>query len=116
METNAIQIKKLETEIKQAEKTLKMDKEHLEFAEKSVNITSAKLAKQGISTPTLKHIVDTGKIAYDDTKDIAEKSRAMDEIGLQKIYCGASIDVFLSIVIFGLMPSVTMGMSPSTSK
>ena len=98
METNAIQIKKLETEIKQTEKTLKMDKEHLEFAEKSVNITSAKLSKQGIPTLTLKHIVDTGKIAYDETKDIAEKSKAMDEIGMQKIYCGASIDVFLSYI------------------
>lgn len=98
METNAIQIKKLETEIKQTEKTLKMDKEHLEFAEKSVNITSAKFSKQGIPTPTLKHIVDTGKVAYDETKDIAERSKAMNEIGLLKNYWGSSIDLFLSYI------------------
>ena len=98
METNAIQIKKLETEIKQMKKTLKMDKEHLEFAEKSVNITSAKLAKTGVPTPELKFIVDTGKIAYDENKDVEERSKAVNAISMKKLYYGTSLDVFLSYI------------------
>ena len=87
METNAIELKRIETEIKQWEKQLKMDSGFMETAEKAVNIESSRLHSKGFSTQEIKEVVDFGKKAYDETLSIEERAKAQAMVtSYQNVY------------------------------